>query len=143
MIAIGCDHGGFELKELIRQRLEKAGCVLEDFGGYTAEPVEYPEVALRLANAVVQDTRFEFGILVCGTGIGMSIAANKVHGIRAALCCDCFSARMAREHNNANIIALGGRTLGPELAWEIVQSFRAASFQHGIHAPRVETLTAL
>ncbi len=142
MIAIGCDHGGFELKELICQRLTDEGCEVEDFGSYTLEPVEYPDVALRLAKAIT-NSGYEFGVLVCGTGIGMSIAANKVRGIRAALCADCFSARMAKEHNNANIIALGARTLGRELAWEIINAFRRAKFQEGIHAPRVQTLTKL
>lgn len=141
-IAIGCDHGGFELKECLRQRLEKEGYQLQDFGCYTPEPVEYPDIAFALAREVAQrPEEYEFGILCCGTGIGVSIAANKVKGIRAALCSDCFSARMAKEHNNANIITFGGRTVGRELAWEMLQSFMNATFQHGIHQPRVDALT--
>ncbi len=110
-IAMGCDHGGFELKEILRQRLQDEGYEVEDFGCYTPDPVEYPEIAFKVAGEVAaRPQEYEFGILCCGTGIGVSIAANKVKGVRAALCADCFSARMAKEHNNANIITFGGRT---------------------------------
>ena len=142
MIAIGSDHGGFDLKEIIKERLAAAGKVPRDFGCPSKDMVEYPDIALSVAGAVAAGA-CEFGILICGTGIGMSIAANKVKGIRAALCADCFSARMAKEHNDANIIALGGRTLGVELAWEIVKAYMAAKFAEGIHRSRVDTLTAL
>ena len=141
-IAMGCDHGGFELKELLRQRLQDEGYEVQDFGCYTPDPVEYPEIAFKVAGEVAaRPQEYEFGILCCGTGIGVSIAANKVKGVRAALCADCFSARMAKEHNNANIITFGGRTTGRELAWEMVKAFMGAEFQHGIHEPRVEALT--
>lgn len=112
-IAMGCDHGGFELKEILRQRLQDEGYEVQDFGCYTPAPVEYPEIAFKVAGEVAaRPQEYEFGILCCGTGIGVSIAANKVKGVRAALCADCFSARMAKEHNNANIITFGGRTTG-------------------------------
>ncbi len=142
MIAIGCDHGGFALKEEMKNRLLQKGYEIKDFGCYTQDPVEYPDVAKQVS-AEVAKGGYEFGILFCGTGIGMSIIANKHKGIRAALCCDCYSARMAKEHNNANIITLGGRTLGTELAFEIIQSFANAEFQGGIHAPRVEVMNSL
>lgn len=142
MIAIGSDHGGFELKEIIKQRLLAAGKAPRDFGCPSKEMVEYPDIALAVAGAVAAG-ECEFGIVICGTGIGVSIAANKVKGVRAALLCDCFSARMAKEHNDANVIALGGRTLGAELAWEIVRAYMTAEFAEGIHRPRVDTLTAL
>ncbi len=141
-IAIGCDHGGFELKEILRLRLQEMGREVEDFGCYTPDPVEYPQIAFRVAQEVAANPQtYEFGILCCGTGIGVSIAANKIHGIRAALCTDCFSARMAKEHNNANIVTFGGRTVGRELAWEMLNTFMKAEFQHGIHEPRVQALT--
>lgn len=143
VIALGCDHGGYELKEYIKDMLAGEGYQTEDFGCMTPDPVEYPEVALRIAKAVADSGRFKVGILFCGTGIGVSIAANKVHGIRAALCTDCYSARMAKEHNDANIITLGGRTMGKALAWEVVRTYLNAQFQGGIHQQRVEILTRL
>lgn len=146
MIVLGTDHGGFELKEFIKQRLQQAGHRVEDIGAHSPAPVEYPDIAAKLAACVLElekSGETPFGILFCGTGIGMSIAVNKVHGIRAALCGDCFSARMAKEHNNANVIAMGGRTLGRELAWQILTTYMNAEFQGGIHAPRVDTLNAL
>ncbi len=141
-IAVGADHGGFDLKEEIKSHLESNGYEVVDLGCFDKNPVEYPDVALTVANKVVSK-EFDLGILFCGTGIGISIAANKVRGIRAALLTDCFSARMAREHNDANIITLGGRTCGVMLAKEIVDSFLKAEFQGGIHSPRVKTLTEL
>lgn len=143
MIAIGCDHGGFDLKEFLSQKLKESEVSYKDFGCYSPSPVDYPEIAEKLSRAVVASGTYEFGILICGTGLGVSIAANKISGVRAALCSDCYSARMAREHNDANIIALGGRVLGHELAWEIVNTFLNAGFQEGIHASRVATINAL
>lgn len=141
-ILVGCDHGGFELKEVLKERLIAAGYSVEDRGCYTPDPVEYPEIAFGLAQAVVDNPeKYSFGIICCGTGIGVSIAANKIKGVRAALVTDCFSARMAKEHNNANVITFGGRTVGRELAWEMLQAFMGAEFLGGIHAPRVEALT--
>ena len=140
MIALGCDHGGYELKQEIMAWLDKNHLEYKDYGCFSGEAVDYPVYA-KLVGHAVADGECEKGILICGTGIGISIAANKIKGIRAALCADCFSARMAREHNNANIITLGGRTTGTELAWEMVTAFLGATFQHGIHEPRVEALT--
>ncbi len=141
-IALGSDHGGFRLKELLKQRLEQEGYAVRDFGCATPEPAEYPEIAFALAQAVAAEPEeYRCGILCCGTGIGMSIAANKVKGIRAALCADCFSARMAKEHNDANVITLGERVTGPELAWEMVKTFLAAEYRHGVHEARVRALT--
>ncbi len=141
-IIIGSDHGGFLLKEELKSRLEKEGYEVFDAGCYSTDMVDYPIVATELCNKLLNDN-YDSGILICGTGIGVSIAANKVKGIRAALCSDCFSARMAKEHNDANVITLGARTIGVELAWEIVKSYLKASFTHGVHEPRVEMLNAI
>ena len=128
-IALGSDHGGFYLKELLKQRLEKEGYAVQDFGCATPEPAEYPEVAFALAGAVAAEPEgYLCGILCCGTGIGMSIAANKVKGIRAALCHDTFSAQATREHNDANILALGARVVGSGLALKIVDTFLNTEF---------------
>jgi ribose 5-phosphate isomerase B len=139
MLALGCDHGGFAIKEEIKIRLKKAGYEVKDFGCYTNSPVDYPDKALEVAHAVVNG-ECEKGILFCGTGIGVSIAANKVKKIRAALCADTYSARMAKEHNNANIITLGGRTTGVEVAWDIIQAYLGAEFLGGVHLARVEKI---
>ena len=138
-IAIGCDHGGFELKEELKKRLTEAGYTVADKGIETLHSVDYPDIAVKVAHTVTEGET-ECGILICGTGIGMSIAANKVRGIRAALCSDCYSARMTKEHNDANIITLGARTIGVELAWEIVKAYLGAEFQGGRHAKRVEKI---
>lgn len=127
MIAIGCDHGGFELKQEIIKYLEEQNLVYKDYGCYDTSSVDYPEYARKVANAVVSKEA-EKGILICGTGIGISIAANKVKGIRAALCHDCFSAQATREHNDANILAMGGRIVGPGLAVKIVDIFLNTPF---------------
>lgn len=108
MIAIGSDHGGYELKEHIKKHLEERGIEYKDFGAYSEASIDYPDCAVPVCEAVVSNEA-EGGILVCGTGIGISIAANKIDGIRAALCSDVYSATMAKEHNNANVICLGGR----------------------------------
>lgn len=127
MIAIGCDHGGFELKQEILKYLEEQKLDYKDYGCYDTASVDYPEYAKKVANAVVSGEA-EKGILICGTGIGISIAANKVKGIRAALCHDCFSAQATREHNDANILAMGGRIVGPGLAVKIVDIFLHTPF---------------
>lgn len=127
MIAIGCDHGGFELKQEILKYLEEQNLIYKDYGCYDTASVDYPEYAKKVANAVVSGEA-EKGILICGTGIGISIAANKVKGIRAALCHDCFSAQATREHNDANILAMGGRIVGPGLAVKIVDIFLHTPF---------------
>ena len=125
-IAIGCDHGGLNMKNYLMENLKEQGYELEDFGTYTADSCDYPDIAAKVCAAVKEG--FERGILICGTGIGMSIAANKVKGIRAAHATDTFSARMAREHNNAQIICLGERVTGLSLGLEIAQAFLGAEF---------------
>lgn len=141
-IAIGCDHGGFDLKEIIKQRLKDDGYEIVDKGIQSLHEIDYPDVAQTVSKSVVTK-ECDCGILVCGTGIGMSIAANKVKGIRAALCTDTFSARMAKSHNDANIISLGARVTGVELAYDIVKSYLEAEFLGGKHLTRVEKINNL
>ena len=126
MIAIGCDHGGYGLKLEIIKYLEKNGLEYQDFG-CDGEAVDYPIIAKKVGQAII-DGKCEKGILICGTGIGISIAANKMKGIRCALCSDCFSAEATRLHNDTNIIALGGRVVGPELAVKMVDIFLNTPF---------------
>ncbi|MCC8161348.1 MAG: ribose 5-phosphate isomerase B [Oscillospiraceae bacterium] len=139
MIAIGSDHGGFELKGHIIDHLNEKGIEVKDFGVYTEESADYPDCAKPVCDAVLSG-ECERGILVCGTGIGISIAANKFKGIRAALCGNVFSAKMAKEHNNANIICLGGRVTGRELANMIVDTYLESQFLGGRHAERVKKI---
>ena len=127
MIALGCDHGGYELKQEIISYLESKKISYRDYGSFSPEPADYPEYAHRVAHAVVNG-ECEKGILICGTGIGISIAANQVKGIRAAVCTDCFTAEATRLHNDANILALGGRVVGPGLALKIVETFLNTPF---------------
>ena len=129
MIAIGCDHGGYYLKQDIIDFLEKNGYEYKDYGTYSDESCDYPVYAKKVAHAVA-DGECEKGILICGTGIGVCITANKVKGIRAALVHDCFSAKATREHNDANILALGARVTGPGLALEIVKAFLETPFSN-------------
>ena len=129
MIALGCDHGGYALMQEIIAWLEKNNYEYKNFGTYSEESVDYPEYGKKVAHAVA-DGECEFGILICGTGIGISITANKVKGVRAALCTDCFCAQATREHNNANILALGGRVVGPGLALKIVETFLTTPFSN-------------
>ncbi|OON98102.1 MAG: ribose 5-phosphate isomerase B [Epulopiscium sp. Nele67-Bin005] len=129
MIGIGSDHGGFLLKQEIIAHLENKGIVVKDFGCYNQEAVDYPEYGQAVAKAV-QSGECESGIVVCGTGIGISIAANKVKGIRCALVHDCFSAKATKEHNNSNMLALGARVIGPGLALEIVDIFLSTPFSN-------------
>ena len=142
MLVIASDHGGLELKRELMEHLRQRGVEFEDIGTYTSESCNYPEYAEKAARGVADGT-WEKGILVCGTGIGMSLAANKVRGIRCALCSDCFSAEMCRAHNDANMLALGGRVLGPELAKRIVDLFLDTEFLGGRHANRVAMVMAL
>lgn len=127
MIAIGCDHGGYELKKEVVKYLEVNNIPYKDFGCDSTEAVDYPVYAKKVAYAIL-DGECDKGILICGTGIGISIAANKVKGIRAALCHDVFSAEATRLHNNANILAMGGRVIGPGLAIKIVDTFLNSEF---------------
>ena len=139
-LAIGCDHGGIELKLEIVKHLEERGIELVDFGIKEYQSVNYPEIALPLAKSVASG-ECDRGILVCGTGIGMSIAANKVKGIRAAVCSDHFSAKFTRLHNDANILCLGGRVIGPGVANEMVDLFIDTEYEGGRHATRVQMIT--
>lgn len=141
-IIIGCDHGGFELKNEILSRLKTEGHNVTDIGCFSKEAVDYPDIAESLCDRLLQDS-FDFGILICGTGIGISIAANKIDGIRAAHLSDAYSASMAKAHNNANVITLGARTLGVELAWTLVQAYMSSAFLGDIHQVRVDKITAL
>ena len=129
MICIGSDHGGFALKEAIKKHLEERGLEYKDFGTYSDASCDYPVYGRAVAKAVAAG-ECELGILICGTGIGISITANKVPGIRAALCSDCFSAEATRQHNNANILALGARVLGEGLALKIVDTFLDTPFSN-------------
>lgn len=129
MIAIGCDHGGYELKQEIMEYLDKKGYDYRDFGCYSTESVDYPEFARKVCESI-NSGESEKGILICGTGIGISIAANKVKGIRAALCTDCFMAEATRLHNDANVLALGGRVVGAGLAIKIVETFLTTEFSN-------------
>ena len=129
MIALGCDHGGYGLMQDVIKHLEERGLEYKNYGCYSVESVDYPVYAKKVAHAVA-DGECERGILICGTGIGISITANKVPGIRAALCGDCFSAQATREHNDANILAMGARVTGPGLALKIVDTFLDTPFSN-------------
>ena len=137
-IAIGCDHTGLNLKEFIIKLIVEAEHSYQDFGCYTTDSVDYPDIAKKVAEAVAGG-EFEAGILICATGIGMSIAANKVNGIRAALCHDVFSARRARQHNDANILCLGAEE-ETGLISEIVEAFLSDEFEGGRHQRRVDKI---
>lgn len=140
MIAIGSDHGGWELKQEIMAHLKERGIAFQDFGTYTPDSCDYPVYGKAVAQAVASG-EYEFGILICGTGIGISITANKVPGIRAALCGDCFSAEATRLHNDANILALGGRVTGAGLALKIVDTFLDTPFSGDErHARRISMI---
>lgn len=140
MIAIGCDHGGYELKLEILKYLEKKGLEYKDFGCDSLQSVDYPIYARKVGQAIL-DGECEKGILICGTGIGISITANKMKGIRCALCSDCFSAEATRLHNDTNIVALGGRVVGPELAIKIVDTFLNTPFSGDErHARRISMI---
>ena len=143
MTAIGCDQGGFALKQEILKYLEQEKIPYKDFGSYDTASVDYPLIAEKVARAVASG-EYENGILICGTGIGVSIAANKIKGIRAALCSDCFSAEATRQHNNANILCMGGRVLGTGLAVKITDTFLKTPFS-GVdrHQRRIDEISAL
>ena len=138
-IAVGSDHAGFKLKEQLLAHLSKNSIDFFDFGTYGEERVDYPDYAFKVANAV-SIGEFQFGLVICGSGIGVSIAANKVKGIRAALCCNEYMAKMARKHNNANVIAMGGRTTSSEDAIKILDAFLENDFEGGRHQKRIEKI---
>lgn len=141
-IAIGSDHGGFKLKNEIVKHLQAKGIEYNDFGTLTEQSCDYPEFALKVAEEV-SNKKYDLGILVCGTGIGISIAANKVPGIRAAVCGDTFSAHACREHNNANILALGERVTGVGLAIDIVDTFINSNFEGDRHQRRIDKISEI
>ena len=142
LIAIGSDHGGYKLKEEIKRFFEERQIAFRDYGTFSTESVDYPDIAGALARDVTNGECAR-GIIVCGTGIGVCIAANKVKGIRAALCHDTFSAQMSREHNDANILTMGERVIGPGLALAIVEKWLSTEFAGGRHGRRVEKITEL
>lgn len=139
-VALGADHGGYELKEAIRRHLETQGIEVFDFGTHSNDSVDYPKYGFAVGSAIIKEEA-DLGIVVCGTGLGISIAANKIPGIRAAVCSETFSARMAREHNDANILALGARVIGAGLALDIVDTFLKTAFSGGRHALRVSLIS--
>lgn len=141
-IAIGSDHGGFHLKEEIKQMLDEQNMVYHDFGTHSTEAVDYPDISRNVAEAVAAG-EYDRGIIICGTGIGVNIAANKIKGIRAALCHDVFSAQMSREHNDANVLTMGERVIGPGLACMIVKTWLSAEFAGGRHRRRVAKISEL
>ncbi|WP_346897135.1 ribose 5-phosphate isomerase B [Clostridium sp. UBA7503] len=138
-IAIGSDHGGLRLKKEVIKHLEKKNIEVRDYGTYTEDSCDYPDFAEKVAEAVVAK-EYDYGVLICGTGIGISISANKIPGIRAALCSDTFSAHATREHNNANILAMGERVVGTGLALDIVDAFLGSTFEGGRHENRVNKI---
>jgi ribose 5-phosphate isomerase B len=141
-IAVGSDHAGFELKEDLRAFLAEQQVQVLDLGAFSGAPVDYPDVAVKVAEKVAGG-EVERGLLICGTGIGMSIVANRFAGIRAAVCRDVYTARLSREHNNANILALGGRLTGKGLAREILKVWLETEFQGGRHERRLSKIAAL
>ncbi len=142
MIFIGSDHGGFDLKneiiDFLKNELKEE---VKDLGCYSKDSVDYPDIAKNVCDEVLKNNAI--GILICGTGIGISIAANKITGIRCALCGNEYSAMMAKRHNNANVLALGGRVIGPELAKNIVKTFLQSEFEGGRHQKRIDKITIL
>jgi len=138
-ISIGADHGGFKLKEEIKDHLKKRKIAFKDLGTFSEESVDYPDIGKRVARAVASK-KYKFGILVCGTGLGMSMVANRVKGIRAALCHNVYTAKMSRAHNDANILCLGGRVLKKALALKIVEAFLKTPFEGGRHLRRVRKI---
>jgi len=142
MIALGSDHGGFALKKEIMKHLDEKGIAYKDFGTHSENSCDYPVYGETVGRAVASG-EFESGIIICGTGIGISIAANKVRGVRAALCHDCYSAEFTRRHNNANILALGGRVIGVGHALKVVDIFLGTDFEGGRHARRVDLISKI
>ena len=138
-IALGADHGGFALKEIVKKHLEDKGFEVLDKGCYSTESVDYPVYAKAVANSIL-NKEADFGILICGTGIGISIAANRFKGIRAALCSNTTMAKLTREHNDANILALGARLTGDVLALEIVDEFLKTELLGGRHLTRIQAI---
>ncbi len=141
-LAIGCDHGGFALKEAVRDHLEKNAIEYEDFGAYSADSVDYAPIAAKAARYVAEG-KADFGILICSTGLGISMAANKVKGIRAAVCTNEFCAEMTRRHNNANILCMGGKVIDRETALKLVDIFLNTGFDGGRHQRRIDQIAQI
>ena len=141
-IALGCDHGGYELKEFVKTVLERLGHTYEDFGCYSKESCDYPDFGEAAARAVAEG-KCDRGIVICTTGIGVSMAANKVKGIRCALCGDSYSAEMTRRHNDANMMAIGAGFTGKNMAERMVEVFLSTEFEGGRHARRVDKIMAI
>jgi ribose 5-phosphate isomerase B len=143
MIALGSDHGGYELKKSVIEHLSRKGLLCKDYGVYTNEPADYPEIAKKVVDGILSG-ECDKGIVICGTGLGISMSANRYPGIRAALCCDMFTARLSRQHNDANVLALGGRVLGPDLAAGIVDAFLETPFSNEArHKKRIGLIDSL
>lgn len=140
MLYLAADHGGFELKEAIKKHLDRKGVEYIDCGTHTPDSIDYAIIAKKACDEIVKDKE-NMGILCCGTGIGISMAANKVNGIRAACCSDYFSAKYTRLHNNANVLCMGGRVVGVGLATELVDVFLETGFEGGRHQRRIDQLT--
>jgi len=141
-IAIAADHGGYGLKEQIKQKLDSMGLTYQDFGTDSEASVDYPDYGIQVAEGIARG-EFDRGILICGTGLGMSIVANKVPGVRCALLHDTFSAKATREHNDTNVMAMGARVIGPGLAEEIVEIWLTTEFAGGRHAQRLDKVAAI
>lgn len=141
-VVIGSDHGGFELKEILKKHLEEKGFSVSDVGAYDTTSVDYPDIAKKACDEVVSG-KCAWGVLVCGTGIGISMAANKVHGIRCALVSNEYSAEMTKRHNDANMLAFGGRVCGPDLAKNILDAYIKAEFEGGRHQKRIDKITEI
>lgn len=141
-VVIGSDHGGFDLKEVLKKHLIEKGLEVTDVGAYDTNSVDYPDIAKKACEYVVSG-ECSWGVLVCGTGIGISIAANKVRGIRCALVNNEYSAEMTRRHNDANMLAFGGRVVGPDLAKNILNAYINAEFEGGRHQNRIDKISAI
>ena len=141
-IAVGCDHGGIVLKESVVETLKKLGAEVIDLGCYSQESVDYPEYGEKVARAVASG-QADAGVIMCGTGIGISIAANKVKGIRAAVVTNTYMAKLTKNHNNANIIALGGRVISPDEAKDIVEAWYTAEYEGGRHQRRLDMISRI
>lgn len=141
-VALGCDHGGFALKEAVREYLERRGIPYEDFGAFSTDSVDYAPIAAKAARFVAEG-KAEFGVLICSTGLGISMAANKVKGIRAAVCTNEFCAEMTRRHNNANILCMGGKVVDQETALKLVDIFLNTGFDGGRHQRRIDQIAQI
>ncbi len=141
-VVIGSDHGGFELKQVLTAHLKSKGIEVLDVGCYDTDSVDYPDIAEKAAKELLSGG-YEFGILVCGTGIGISIAANKIKGIRCAVVANEYCAEMTKRHNNANMLSFGGRVIGPDLAKNILDAYLNAEFEGGRHQNRIDKISAL